>query len=202
MIIDDVYYMFDYDGKMLDPNDYDDGSVEDDYTIETGIDIALGIFGAVKAGVKYFGKKSVKYIGKKVLKEADKEAIEHGGEDAAKEISKGGLNSVDDIVTQGQKALDNFDIDSAYVKPKHLSTSGGNGAKFIGDSKGSAETILRDALKNGKVNSIIDNGLTQQGKQSYRIVIDAGKEIGTKGETLIRIVISEDGGMLSAFPVK
>ncbi len=218
MIIDDVYYMFDYDGKMLDPNDYDDGSVEDDYTIETGIDIALGIFGAVKAGVKYFGKKSLKYIGKKVLKEADKEAVEYGGKaaiqygekegvkyigkDAAKEVSKGGLNSVDDIVTQGQKALDNFDIDSAYVKPKHLSTSGGNGAKFIGDSKGSAETILRDALKNGKVNSIIDNGLTQQGKQSYRIVIDAGKEIGTKGETLIRIVISEDGGMLSAFPVK
>ena len=29
-----------------------------------------------------------------------------------------------------------------------------------------------------------------------------GKVIGTKGETLIKIVLSEDGGMLSAFPVK
>lgn len=102
MIIDDVYYMFDYDGKMLDPNDYDDGRYEEDHTVETGIDIALGIFGAVKARVKYFGKKTLKYIGKKALKEADKEAVEYGdkkgvkyiGKDVAKEVSKGNITSV------------------------------------------------------------------------------------------------------------
>ena len=116
--------------------------------------------------------------------------------------TKSGLDSVDDIYTQGKKVLDNFDIDSAYVKPKHLSTSGGNGAKFIGESKEAAEAILRDAMSNGTVQSIIDNGLTKLGKQSYQVIIDAGKEVGTKGETLIKIVVSEDGGMLSAYPIK
>jgi hypothetical protein len=98
--------------------------------------------------------------------------------------------------------LDNFDIDSAYVKPKHLATSGGNGAKFLGETKEAAEAVLQDAMKNGTVKSVADNGLTKMGQQSYQIIIDAGKEVGTKGETLIKIVISEDGGMLSAYPVK
>jgi hypothetical protein len=116
--------------------------------------------------------------------------------------TKDGLNSVDDIVTQGKKALDNFDVNNAYVKPKHLSTTGGNGAKFLGDSKGSAEAILRDAMKNGKITSVADNGLTKSGNSSYEIIIDAGKTIGTKGENLVKIVISSDGGMLSAYPIK
>ncbi len=116
--------------------------------------------------------------------------------------SRDGLGAVDDIAAQGKKVLDNFDIDSAYVKPKHLATSGGNGAKFLGETKEAAEVILQDAMKNGTVKSVADNGLTKMGKQSYQIIIDAGKEVGTKGETLIKIVISEDGGMLSAYPVK
>lgn len=57
-------------------------------------------------------------------------------------------------------------------------------------------------MKNGTVKSIGDNGLTKMGQQSYQIIIDAGKIVGTKGETLIKIVLSEDGGMLSAYPVK
>jgi hypothetical protein len=116
--------------------------------------------------------------------------------------SEGGSNSVDDIVTQGKKALDDFNIDSAYVKPKHLSTTGGNGQKFIGVNKLEAESILKNVLSNGKVISIADNGLTKAGNASYEIVIDAGKVVGTKGETLIKIVISSDGGMLSAYPIK
>nr|WP_255473147.1 T7SS effector LXG polymorphic toxin [Rummeliibacillus sp. SL167] len=115
---------------------------------------------------------------------------------------KGSSEIVDNIVKQGHKALNNFDINSAYVKPKHLSTSGGNGAKFLGETKEAAEAILKDAMNNGKVQSIADNGLTKMGQQSYQIVINAGKEVGIKGETLIKIVISEDGGMLSAYPVK
>ncbi|WP_281292955.1 hypothetical protein [Bacillus marasmi] len=39
-------------------------------------------------------------------------------------------------------------------------------------------------------------------KQSYSVIIDAGKTIGTKGENLIKVVLSEDGGMLSAYPIK
>ncbi len=53
-----------------------------------------------------------------------------------------------------------------------------------------------------KIVSISDNGLTKVGNASYEIVIDAGKIVGTKGENLVKIVISSDGGMLSAYPIK
>lgn len=126
----------------------------------------------------------------------------HNGNLPEKKGSKSGLNSVDDIFTAGKKAFDNFDINNAYVKPKHLSTTGGNGQKFIGASKAEAESILKDALSNGKIVSITDNGLTKAGNASYEIIIDAGKTVGTKGENLVKIVISSDGGMLSAYPIK
>ena len=48
----------------------------------------------------------------------------------------------------------------------------------------------------------MENGLTSAGKQSYKIIIDAGIIIGTRGETLIKIIVAEDGGLLSAFPIK
>jgi len=117
-------------------------------------------------------------------------------------ISKGGSNAVDEIFKKGKKVLDNFNVDDAYVKPKHLSTTKGNGQKFLGDTKVDAESILKDAMKNGTVKSITDNGLTRAGNASYEIIIDAGKPVGTRGETLIKIVLSEDGGMLSAYPIK
>ena len=115
--------------------------------------------------------------------------------------AKGG-SGADSFFQKGQKVLENFNTDNTYVKPKHLSTTGGNGAKFLGDSKSAAELILKDAIKNGDVQSILDNGMTSQGKQSFEIIIDTGKTVGTKGETLIKIILSEDGGMLSAYPVK
>lgn len=118
------------------------------------------------------------------------------------EESESGQNSIDDIFIAGKNAFDNFDINNAYVKPKHLSTTGGNGQKFIGASKAEAESVLKDALSNGKIVSISDNGLTKAGNVSYEIVIDAGKKVGTKGESLVKIVISSDGGMLSAYPIK
>lgn len=120
-----------------------------------------------------------------------------GTDDVAKKASV-----VDNIFKEGKKVVDNFNIDDAYVKPKHLSTTKGNGAKFLGDSKVAAEHILMDSMKNGTVQLITDNGLTKMGKQSYSVIIDAGKNIGTKGENLIKVVLSEDGGMLSAYPIK
>ena len=125
----------------------------------------------------------------------------NAAEDAGKAVESG-LDSVDNIFTAGKKTFDNFDINNAYVKPKHLSTTGGNGQKFIGASKAEAESILKDALSNGKIVSISDNGLTKAGNASYEIVIDAGKIVGIKGENLVKIVISSDGGMLSAYPIK
>ena len=62
--------------------------------------------------------------------------------------------------------------------------------------------MLKDAMTNGKITSIVDNGVTDFGHKKYAISIEAGKVIGTKGETKIKIVLSVDGGMLSAYPIK
>ena len=137
-------------------------------------------------------------VGKVSLEEAEKLV----GKDVRWSRGESGINSVDDIFTAGKNTFDKFDINNAYVKPKHLSTTGGNGQKFIGASKVEAESILKDTLSNGKIVSISDNGLTKAGNASYEIVIDAGKTVGTKGENLVKIVISSDGGMLSAYPIK
>ncbi|WP_394873304.1 hypothetical protein, partial [Clostridium butyricum] len=118
------------------------------------------------------------------------------------DVTKGVSKAVDDIFNNGKKVLDNFEIDNAYVKPKHLSTTKGKGQQFLGNNKVEAEIILKDTIKNGAIKSITDNGITRAGNESYEIIIDAGKEIGTRGETLVKIVLSEDGGMLSAYPIK
>ncbi|MCA1032508.1 hypothetical protein LCL95_15955, partial [Bacillus timonensis] len=106
------------------------------------------------------------------------------------------------IVKNGTNAFKNFDVTNAYVKPKHLSNTGGNGAKFLGSTKGEAEEILRQAMRKGDISDVLDNGLTRQGNQSYEILINAGKQIGTRGEQRIKIILSDDGGMLSAYPIK
>lgn len=113
--------------------------------------------------------------------------------------NEGGSNK--SIFQRGLEVYKNFNIDDAYVKPKHLSTTGGNGQKFLGSSKIEAEEILKDAMRTGSIKSIVDNGLTRKGVQSFEITINAGKPVGTRGETFIRIILAEDGGMLSAFPV-
>ncbi|KOS59796.1 hypothetical protein AN161_26805, partial [Lysinibacillus sp. FJAT-14222] len=51
------------------------------------------------------------------------------------------------IAQNGKNVLNNYDISKAYVKPKHLATSGGKARKFVGDTKAEAEAILRDAMK-------------------------------------------------------
>ncbi|OIK14253.1 hypothetical protein BIV60_12155 [Bacillus sp. MUM 116] len=112
------------------------------------------------------------------------------------------IKGPNNIVKNGTKVFKKFDVSKAYVKPKHLSTSGGNGAKFLGSTKKEAEAILRQAMRKGDISKVLDNGLTREGNQSYEIIINAGKQIGTKGEQRIKIILSDDGGMLSAYPIK
>lgn len=50
-------------------------------------------------------------------------------------------------------------------------------------------------MKNRIVQSITDNGLTKMGKQSYSVIIEAGNH-RTTGENLIKVELSEEGGML------
>ena len=63
-----------------------------------------------------------------------------------------------------------------------------------------AEDLLREVMKNGKVVDILDNGVSSQGNQSYGYIIDAGKKIGTKDETHVKVILSDDGGIITAYP--
>ena len=54
----------------------------------------------------------------------------------------------------------------------------------------------------GTLAGIEDEVKVEEGNASYIILIDVGKEIGTKGETNLKIVLSSDGAMLSAYPLK
>ena len=106
------------------------------------------------------------------------------------------------VFDKGKKIFENFNVDDAYVKPKHLSTTSGNARQFLGATKVDAEIILKDAMNNGTITSIVDDGVSAMGNQKYKINIETGKTIGTRGESLIEIILSEDGGMLSAFPIQ
>ena len=48
----------------------------------------------------------------------------------------------------------------------------------------------------------IPHGVSDFGNAKYEYIIDAGKVIGTKGETSIKFVLTSDGGMLTAYPIK
>ena len=104
------------------------------------------------------------------------------------------------IFQLGKKIFDKFNIENAYVKPKHLSTTSGNARKFLGATKKEAEIILKDAMKNGEIVSISRDGVSNLGNFKYSIILNAKKVIGTRGESFIKIVLSSDGGMLTAYP--
>lgn len=112
-----------------------------------------------------------------------------------------GTEGAGGVFNKGKKVFDNFNVNDAYVKPKHLSTTSGNARQFLGATKADAEIILKDAMNNGTITSVVDDGVSAMGNQKYKIIIDAGKTIGTRGESLIEIILSDDGGMLSAFPI-
>ncbi|EXM40855.1 hypothetical protein RASY3_04060 [Ruminococcus albus SY3] len=63
--------------------------------------------------------------------------------------------------------------------------------------------IVQDAIKNGKIISIEDNGIVgSEGQYSYRATIDTGKVIGTKGETHIKLIYDDFDQVWNVFPCK
>jgi hypothetical protein len=102
---------------------------------------------------------------------------------------------------KAMQVYNNFDVDNAYVKPKHLASTGGNGSKFAANTKSQAEAILKNTMRNGKMLSASYDGITQMGNTKYVYLLEAGKVVGTKGETLVQIVLSDDLFMLTAYPV-
>lgn len=111
------------------------------------------------------------------------------------------------LYTNGVKALDNIDISNFVIKSKHLDIANNTSTwnKFNVSSVEDANTLVNSILKNAKQNnnlikSVVDNGACSAGQQSFKVWIDAGKEIGTKGETALRVVYDELGNIWTVFP--
>jgi hypothetical protein len=107
------------------------------------------------------------------------------------------------------KALNDIDILNFTIKSKHLdilnNTSGWN--KFnvgtVDEANILVNSIINSAKSNGSlIKNVAENPIGTNGQQSFKVLIDAGKVIGTKGETAIRIVYDELGNIWTVFPDK
>ncbi len=98
--------------------------------------------------------------------------------------------------------LSDINIEAFEIKNKHLSESTAKCArKFNVATPEDANKIVQDALKNGEVIETIPNGIGDKGQQSFSIIIDTGKVIGTKGETHLKIVYDELNNVWTTYPV-
>ena len=82
------------------------------------------------------------------------------------------------------------------VSSKHLSNAGGRYAKFATTKQSQVQSWVSQALKS-KNATFYPNG-----SNSYYIITDMGKTIGTKGERLIKVVFDTAGKIWTAYPMK
>lgn len=83
-----------------------------------------------------------------------------------------------------------------FVKKKHLSSAGGSWAKFDSTDISQVQSWVAEGLKKGEA-VFLPNRDT-----SFKVIVDMGKAIGTKGETGIRIMVGNDGKVFNCFPEK
>jgi RHS repeat-associated protein len=91
------------------------------------------------------------------------------------------------------RAADN--VRSFTVPRKHQPWAGGGWAKF--DASVDQHALIEEALRS-------DRALFRPNSRpdSYRLTYDAGRTVGTSGESAIRVVVGNDGSIWTAFPVK
>jgi len=113
------------------------------------------------------------------------------------------------LLSKATKSLKGVDIKNFVIKSKHLDIANNTSSwsKFNVSTVEEANIIVNTILNSAKNNSsliknVTDNGLGSNGQQSFGAWIDAGKVIGTRGETAIRIVYDELGNIWTVFPDK
>ena len=101
-------------------------------------------------------------------------------------------------------ALDNLKIDESTIKSKHLNSTGSRWRKFNVGTEAEAKLIVKDALKNGQLLDIGNNGGIPGtlGQKSFHALIEVEKVIGTKGQRIIKICYDEFNNVWTIFPVK
>ena len=104
------------------------------------------------------------------------------------------VGALDDASRAAFQAAD--DIGSFTVKTKHLPGAGGSWNKFAEGVDPYA--AIQDALRSGNAQFVPNPNLPN----TFRVVTDVGYTVGTRGETALRVIVTNDGRVINAFPVK
>jgi hypothetical protein len=90
------------------------------------------------------------------------------------------------------------DIDSWTVSSKHLPGAGGNWSKFaVGVDPNEA---VAEALQSPDASFLPNKNPALPG--SFIVQADVGIVVGTNGQTAIKVVVSDAGQVITAYPVK
>jgi hypothetical protein len=114
--------------------------------------------------------------------------------DSGKPAAKDG-SALADASAAALRAADN--PSSIFIKNKHLASSNIRGGRFATDDVRQAQSVVAEALRS-KDAMFLQN----QSDGTFRVVADLGRTVGVRGETRIRAVVTNDGRVINAFPVK
>lgn len=87
-------------------------------------------------------------------------------------------------------------VEDFVVPLKHLSTAGGNYGKFAAGVD--AHEVIEEALRSAQATFMRN---PSDPENSFRVITNLGRVIGTKGQTAIRIIVDYSGKIWTAFPV-
>ncbi|MCE5284535.1 MAG: hypothetical protein LLG02_01615, partial [Pelosinus sp.] len=147
------------------------------FTGGTGAELMVGAKAVAKAGAKVVVKKVSKYA--KYLKN-ETGAIGEGLGKAAEAASKAAKN-----------------VDEFKISNKHLQDAAGRWQKFNTNSKEEVNELIKEGLESPNAMFLPNNQ-----PNSFKVIVDMGKEIGTKGETKLQVIVGDDGKIWTAYPVK
>jgi hypothetical protein len=92
------------------------------------------------------------------------------------------------------KAAEN--INSFRVPLKHLAGAAGRWGKFAHG------VDAKDAIREALISPNATFRPNRDSAESFLVITDLGRQVGTKGETAVRVVVGNDGKIWTAFPVK
>ena len=77
-----------------------------------------------------------------------------------------------------------------------VGTTANRSAQFNTSDISDIQHLVKEALNSPSAKFIPNNV-----DGSFRVVVDMGRPVGTKGQTSIRVIIGNDGKIWNAFPV-
>lgn len=87
----------------------------------------------------------------------------------------------------------------AYAKGlninKHLADAGGKWSKFTSNSVDDLVNVVQGGLKSQNVSFLPNSG------KLFKMVVDMGTQIGTKGQSTVKVIIGYGGKIWTMFPV-